>query len=119
MHGHRGGERTMPEPRDEGVSVLLGSWKAPDPPADFEAAVWRRIQGVHAAETGPLRGLHGVFGPSWAWLNALAAAAGIIVGITLSFWTVARHERLPITVTWPHSQTLAGSYLAAVSGDKP
>ena len=104
---------------DERLSALLQKWKSPEPSADFESAVWQGIREASATEEGRLSlvtTLREWLVPCPAWVNVLAAAAGLVVGLQLAFATPVEPSRHTIDVTLPHSQTLASAYLATVTG---
>lgn len=100
------------------LRALLREWPTPDPRGGFEAAVWRRIRAA-AAEIRPLPGRSHV--RCWlalrpAWANALAAAAGIVVGVGLAVAGSGAQAGRLADEPLLHSQTLAGSYLTMVTG---
>jgi hypothetical protein len=119
-HGNRTDRGAAPGD-DGGLSRLLHAWRAIEPPADFEAAVWGRILAsacapapgrLAAAGTTPRRR----FVPGAAWVNTLAAAAGLVLGIGLassvSAHRTGRHADEPLL----HARTLAGSYVTLATG---
>ena len=112
-------ERNKAKGGEERLSGLLKAWKGPEPKANFEAAVWRRIR---AAAAPTPQGLNVVMiVREWlvarpAWVSATAAAAGIIVGVGLAFSTPAVRDGRQADEPLLHSQTLAGSYLTMVTG---
>ena len=106
-------------PEDQRLHGLLRAWRGAEPTADFEAAVWRRLReaDLPAARRAGLAGRQPLrFSPGRAWANALAAAAGVMVGVGLAFSAAApqsgRHGDEPLL----HARTLAGAYLALVAG---
>ena len=104
---------------DERLSALLEQWKGLEPRANFEAAVWRRIRTASAPEQRRLPlviTLRDWFVPRPAWASAMAAAAGIVVGVGLAFSTPAARDGRQADEPLLHSQTLAGSYLTMMTG---
>lgn len=105
---------------DERLSMLLREWKGATSPPNFEAAVWRRIRIASAPEQRRLRlvtTLREWLVPRPAWANTMAAAAGIVVGVGLAFSTPVAHGGRSAAEPLLDSQTLAGSYLAMVTGE--
>ncbi len=102
----------LDESRDTPLSALLRQWRPAEPRADFHAQVWRRLRNASAPESA-----------RWpmvlrrVWVNAAAAAAGILVGTGLAFapGRAPRTEVAPLLGT----QTLAGAYLAVTAGGLP
>jgi hypothetical protein len=120
MFGRRASEREIgQDARDAHLSTLLREWKGVEPPADFEAAVWRRIRTASALEP---RGLSLIgFVRDWilphpAWASVVAAAAAIVVGGWAGISTPMAREDRQDAEPLLHAQTLAGSYLAMASG---
>lgn len=107
---------------DKRLSALLREWQELAPAAGFEAAVWRRIR---TAGTGTPQVLCAAamtrkgFGMRAAWVNGLAAAAGILVGMGAAFLLPAAYEARPASDALLRPQTLAGSYLALVTEKAP
>lgn len=107
-------------PDDVRLGDLLRKWHSIEPKANFETAVWR---GIHTA-TAPgqrrfpaLTTLRDWFAPRPAWVNAMAVAAGIVVGVGLAFSTPTVGDGRQADEPLLHSQTMAGSYLALVTGE--
>ncbi len=104
---------------DERLAALLQEWKGVEPQSNFESCVWRRIRAASALEQRPLPALTVLrdwFVPRTAWANAMAAAAGIIVGVGLALSTPAMRDGHQTNEPLLHSQTLTGSYLTMVTG---
>ena len=108
--------------RQEGCNLrlraVLQAWPTPEPRIGFEATVWRRIHPA-AAGTRPIPERSHVLG--WlayrsAWVNALAAAAGIAVGVGLAVAGSGDQAGRRGHDALLHPQTLAGSYLTLVNG---
>lgn len=99
-----------PISNDENLTVLLQEWQGIKPGANFEAEVWNRIR--HSSQS-PLREW---FTPPLLWVNALAAAAGLVLGVGLAFNVPSSQDRFPAETSLLHAQTLAGSYLAMADG---
>jgi hypothetical protein len=107
---------------DMKLSLLLQEWKDDEPQVDFETAVWGRIRCAPKTETGSsgmILTLREWLAPSSAWVNAVAAAAGIVIGMRLVFAAPAEHKHLTVSVSLPYSDTLANTYLATVTGGQP
>lgn len=112
-------ESSKTQEGDERLRALLRAWKGVEPQASFETAVWRRIRAVSAAEQSRLSAAAAWrewFVPRPAWVNAVAAAAGVVVGVGLAFSTPAVRDGSRGDAPLLHSQTLAGSYLTVVTG---
>ncbi len=104
---------------DERLSALLREWKGWEPSSGFEVAVWRRIRSASVPEQRRLpviELLREWFVPRPVWANALAAAAGIAIGIGLAFSIPGARDRRQNDLPLLSSQTLSGSYLAMVTG---
>ena len=104
---------------DSGLTALLHAWKGLEPHTGFETAVWRRIHAVSAPKSPVLS----IFGRLWewvapypAWASAMAAAAGILVGVGLAFSEPALRKSHQADEPLLHSRTLAGSYLTMTTG---
>ena len=108
------------DPGDERLSALLNEWKAVEPQAGFEAEVWRRIRTASGAKQPRPRVvlvLREWVGPRLAWVNGLAAAAGIVVGIWLALSvSLPRGVHPPAGDVLLRADTLAGSYVTMVTG---
>jgi hypothetical protein len=102
---------------NERLSALLHEWKDIEPQANFEAAVWRRIRAVSTPEQRRFTTATTLewFTPHPVWVNAMAVAAGIAVGVGLAFSTPAMRDIHQTDETLLRSQTLAGSYLAMLA----
>lgn len=103
---------------NERLTALLHEWKDIEPQAGFEAKVWSRIRAVSMPEQRRFNVATTLewFTPHPVWVNALAVAAGIAVGVGLAFSTPAMHDNRQTDEPLLHSQTLAGSYLAMAAG---
>jgi hypothetical protein len=101
------------------LKALLRDWKTPEPTPDFNAAVWRRIRATPA----PLvRIAFADLVRQWivphpVWTGAVATTAALIAGVFLGVSLPAAHPVVADNASLLHNQTLAGSYLAMVSGD--
>jgi len=113
------GRHNRPPVNDTKLNGLLQEWQAIKPSANFNSDVWRRIRLTSTQERPsfiaaiPLREW---FVPRLAWVNVLAAAAGIIMGLGLAFSAPAMSNRNHNEETLLSQQTLAGSYLAMAAG---
>ena len=117
---HFRSESSKAQEGDARLSALLSEWKGAEPPANFEAAVWRRIRAASAPEQQRLSvatTLCEWFVPRFAWVNTVAAAAGIVVGVGLAFSTPGARDNRQANEPLLRAQTLAGSYLAMVTGE--
>ena len=106
---------------DTQLSSLLNKWKDISPQADFEAAVWERIQSAPASEprhSGLVTTLREWFVPCSVWVNTMAAAAGVIIGIRLAFSTTVEDARHSMILPLPHSETMANAYFATITGER-
>lgn len=99
-----------PISNDKDLTALLQEWQGITPGANFEAEVWNRI---HHASQSPLREW---FTPPLVWGNALAAAAGLVLGIGLAFNMPSAHDKFQAETSLLQSHTLAGSYLVMADG---
>ncbi len=107
---------------DKRLVELLREWKGVTPSAGFEAAVWRRIRSASEPEQRHqpvITLLREWFVPRPAWVNTLAAAAGIVIGIGLAFSNPGARDQRQGGQPLLRSQTLSGAYLAMVSGGNP
>lgn len=118
--GRSGADKGKGHEGDERLTALLHEWRGVEPQANFEAAVWRRIRAVPTPEQRRLsmgEAWREWFGPRLVWVNAIAAAAGVVIGVGLAFSGTGlrddRHANEPLL----HSETLAGSYLAMMTGE--
>ena len=105
---------------DERLTALLREWQGVEPRADFDAAVWRRIRTASVAEPGTLSFVsilrdRVLSQPVWA--TALAAAAAVVIGFLAGIVVPASHEGHAAGEPLLNAQTVAGSYLAMVSGE--
>jgi hypothetical protein len=99
---------------DDKLNVLLKQWRDVEPPASFEANVWRQIRTSRAEqpERVSLVDLIGrlLWQPAWSMAAALAVAA--IVGIWGGVASAPRHQDASkAELQFLSSGTLAGSYL--------
>ena len=104
---------------DPRLTALLREWKDIKPAANFESAVWSNIRtasGIKAERIIFGATLREWFAPRPAWVSATAAAAGIVAGISLAFSTAATRSSHADDDPLLESQTLAGSYIAMVTG---
>jgi hypothetical protein len=103
---------------DERLTALMREWKDIEPGAGFDAAVRARVrsgaspESAEAAERGWwwIRVL-----PEPTWATALAAALAVVLGTLAGAAGPARVGRQTPEPLF-HPQTLAGSYLSAVTG---
>lgn len=108
-----------PQQLDERLHSLLHEWRGIEPSANFETEVWKRI---HAASVTEQQDTPSSITPRkavvlrLAWANAIAAAAGLVIGIGLAVATSATHDGSHADEALLHSQTLTGSYLTMVAG---
>lgn len=113
------GRKNHPQKYDERLNSLLHEWRDIEPSANFETEVWRRI---HAAsmprqqDTPSSITSHKMVVLRLAWINAMATAAGLVIGVGLAFSTSPTHGGLHADEALLHSQTLTGSYLTMVAG---
>jgi hypothetical protein len=104
---------------DERLHALLHEWKGVEPRANLEAAVWRSLR--TAAVPVP-RGLAFILAvrdwilPPPVWAGALSATAAILVGVFAGVSTSAGRDSRVAAEPLLHARTLAGSYLAMVTG---
>jgi hypothetical protein len=105
-------------PRDERLHALLRRWQGVEPRAGFEAAVWRRIRSAPGEEpqARPFAAIRAWFAPQPAWVNAVAATAGIAAGVLVALSAPGTRDSRQIAAPLLHSQTLAGAYLTMVTG---
>lgn len=106
---------------DRRLSALLREWKGIEPHANFEASVWRRIHAVSVPEQRHLSVITTLgewFVPRTAWVNAVAVAAGIAVGVGMAVFTSVTRDGRQADEPLLSAQTLAGSYLAMTTGER-
>ncbi len=100
-----------PDKANDRLRNLLQKWEAVEPAPGFESAVWQKIRAAPAEAPRRIR-----FELRPAWMNVAAAAAGVLLGVGLAFFTDAtpgeRHTNEPLL----QARTLAGSYLAMATG---
>lgn len=113
-----GKEHAEPNPaRDEAFSARMREWRAPEPRAGFEEAVWRRIR----SEAAP-RSIRG-WGSLWDWLlphPVLAGAATAAVALVLGALAgVILPGRAPDDHALLRPGTVAGTYLDLSNGRIP
>ena len=110
----RGSDRGGAGARDERLSALLSQWRAVEPGPGFEAAVWRRIRAVPAAQPAGLwdRWLDW-FLPHPVWAGAAAASVAMAIGLLAGLATPG-HARAGGHETHALLQpgTLMGAYAA-------
>lgn len=112
-------KHSLAHPADPRLKAVLQQWPAVEPRADFESCVWRRIRAAAAAEsTAP--GLwvivRGWLSAEPAWVPAMAATAGLLVGVALALSGPQPRTGPYSTAPLLHAQTLTGAYLTMVSG---
>jgi len=112
-------KHNLAHPGDARLKAVLQQWHGIEPRSDFEFCVWRRIRAVAAAESSA-PGLwviaRGRLTTEPAWVPAMAAAAGLVIGV-LTALSVPQTRTGPYSIA-PlfHAQTLTGAYLTMVSG---
>ena len=101
------------------LKAVLQQWHGIEPRSDFESCVWRRIRTAAVAESNA----HGfwVILRGWlvaepAWVHAMAATAGLLVGVAMALPAPQTRTGTYSAAPLLHSQTLAGAYLTMVSG---
>ena len=104
---------------DETLRALLKQWRDLEPPANFEAQVWRRIRASRAeqAERVTLIELIG----RWLWQPATAVAVAAVASVIIGSSAGALSGRRPATIAPSELQflgsgTLAGGYVKASTG---
>ena len=123
-------EHNLAHPADARLKAALQQWSAIEPRADFESCVWRRLRVADAAESSA-PGLW-VIARGWltragealrrslaaepAWVHAMAATAGLVVGVALALSAPQTHTGPNSVAPLLHSRTLTGAYLTMVSG---
>jgi hypothetical protein len=103
-------QRKSPIAKDEHLTALLQEWQGIKPGANFEAEVWAKIR--HTSQPHIRERVR----PSSAWANALAMAAGLVLGVGLAFTAPSTHERTHGDSSLLQTHTLTGSYLALAAG---
>src|ERR1700722_4019438 len=98
---------------DEKLSALLKQWRDIEPPADFEANVWRqiRVAAAPAVDTVNWIDLIGqlLWRPAWSVLAAVVVA--LVVGVWGGIASVSRQiDRPTAELRFLSSGTLAGGY---------
>ena len=104
---------------DRRLSERLAEWKAIVPSDGFERAVWRRIRTVPVSNAPAVRwaaGFRAWVAEQAIWASAVAAAAGIVVGVWAGMMPSRAHAARQHGEALLHGQTLAGSYLALSPG---
>lgn len=102
--------RKSPIAKDEHLTLLLKEWQGIKPGATFEDDVWAKI---HRASQPHMQER---VTPSLVWVNALAAAAGLVLGVGLAFSAPSTHVRTHNETSLFQAHTLTGSYLALAAG---
>lgn len=108
-------ERGQVRDDDARLDALLHEWKGMEPGAHFESTVWRRVRRASAPKP-VIPFWRDWLIPAPAWVSAMAAMLGILVGVWSGFSVPAAHSGHAAEPLL-HAQTLAGSYLAMVTGD--
>lgn len=107
------------DPGDLQLQKALQHWHGIEPRSGFESRVWRRIRAAPAAEftaPGLWAILRGCLAAEQAWVPAMAATAGLLIGVALAL-SVPQPRAAPYSAApLLHSRTLAGAYLTMVSG---
>ena len=104
---------------DEQLNERLRAWRGIEPRADFEAEVWRRV-------AAPVAGLDWFLAlREWFGVRpALASAAALLVAVAVglgSTFALAQPARDGLAISTPslHGSSLAGTYLAMITGATP
>lgn len=112
-------KHNLSHPGDARLKAVLRQWHGIEPHANFESCVWRRIRTAAAAES-TVPGLwvivRGWLNAEPAWIHAVAAAAGLMVGVSLALSAPQTHTGPSSAAPFLHSRTLTGAYLTMVSG---
>src|SRR5450830_772485 len=80
-------QHNFAHPGDARLKALLQQWPGIEPRSDFESCVWRRIRVAAAAESrapGLWVIVRGWLSAEPAWVHAAAAAAGLLVGVSMA-----------------------------------
>src|SRR5450759_991531 len=96
-------------PGDARLKALLQQWHAIEPRSDFESGVWRRIHAAAAAESsapGLWVIVRGWLSAEPAWVNAMAATAGLLAGVALALSAPQTRTGSYSTAPLLHAQTL-------------
>jgi hypothetical protein len=112
--------RILDRPTDLPIKSLLREWQGIEPRANFEASVWRRMRATATTEPlrpGPLEDLRGWLAGQPIWATALAATAGVFVGVWIALAVPASRPDRYAATPLLQPQTLTGAYLAMVSGE--
>lgn len=114
-----GTQHSLAHPDDVRLKAVLQQWPDIEPRFDFESCVWRRIRVAATAEsTAP--GLwvivRGWLNAEPAWVHAVAATAGLLVGVSLALVAPQTRTGPYSTASLLNAQTLTGAYLTMVSG---
>ncbi|MEI6165622.1 MAG: hypothetical protein WCS52_00355 [bacterium] len=96
--------------KDDNLTTLLQEWQGINTGVTFETEVWSKIHRTSQPTTREWAT------PSLSWINAMAAAAGLVLGIGLAFNVPSTPDRNHAETSLLHAQTLAGSYLAMATG---
>ena len=115
-------KHNLAHPGDARLKALLQQWPGIEPRPGFESCVWRRIRVASAAESsapGLWVIVRGWLSAEPAWVNAMAATAGLLVGVALALSAPQTRTGPYSTAPLLHAQTLTGAYLTMVSGGVP
>jgi hypothetical protein len=99
---------------DEKLRAVLKQWCDVEPPASFEANVWRQIRTSRVEQTGRVSLIDLIGRLLWqpAWSMAAALVMAVIVGIWGGVASVPRQaDRSKAELEFLSPGTLAGSYL--------
>lgn len=107
---------------DARLATLLRAWQCEAPRSGFEAAVWDRIRRVPVSRPDafhPIAVLRNWLMPVSPWVHAVAAAAGVVIGIRLATPPLPQPAPRIIALDMPYAVSLTKGYLATLSGEQP
>ncbi|MFH1969361.1 MAG: hypothetical protein ABIJ53_03475 [Verrucomicrobiota bacterium] len=112
-------KHNIAHPDDARLKAVLPHWHGLEPRSNFESCVWRRIRVAAAAEStvpGLWVILRGWLSAEPAWVPAMAAITGLLVGVSLALSVPQTRTGPSSTAPLLNAQTLTGAYLTMVSG---
>ena len=112
-------EHNLAHPADARLKAVLQQWPAIEPRFDFESCVWRRIRVAYAEEStapGLWGKVRGWLSAEPAWVHAVAAAAGLVVGVSMALSVPQTRTSSYPAAPLLYAQTLTGAYITMVSG---
>lgn len=112
-------KHSLVHPDDARLKAILQQWHGLEPRSDLESCVWRRIRVAAAAESaapGLWAIVRGWLSVEPAWVPAMAATAGLLVGVAMALSVPQTRPGPSSTASLLHAQTLTGAYLTMVSG---